>query len=137
MNEQTIIKTKLPVPIVNKGKVRDIYYLDDALLLIVTDRISAYDYVLPNPIPSKGICLTQLSKFWFDYTENIVSNHMISTDISEYPKELQGYDDQLKYRSMLVKKAKVMKDNVSLNCMRCPMCGEEYFTSSELTRFPE
>lgn len=108
MNEQTIIETKLPIPIVNKGKVRDIYDVDTALLLIVTDRISAYDYVLPNPIPSKGICLTQLSKFWFEYTKNIVSNHMISTDISEYPSELQGFDDQLKYRSMLVKKAKVV-----------------------------
>ncbi|MFO7677386.1 MAG: phosphoribosylaminoimidazolesuccinocarboxamide synthase [Thermoplasmatota archaeon] len=108
MNAETIIETKLPVPIINKGKVRDIYAVDDKLLLIVTDRISAYDYVLPNPIPSKGICLTQMSKFWFDYTKSIVPNHMISTTVSDYPTQLQGFDNQLKYRSMLVKKTKVI-----------------------------
>ena len=108
MNYDTIVDTELPIKILNKGKVRDLYDLDKNLLLIATDRISAFDYVLPNPIPTKGICLTQLSKFWFDYTKNIVPNHMISTDVNDYPQELHNYEKYLKNRSMLVKKTKVI-----------------------------
>ena len=108
MNSEIVVNTDLPIKILNKGKVRDIYEFDDYLLLVVTDRISAFDYVLPDPIPSKGICLNQLSKFWFKYTENIVSNHMISTDISDFPKILHRYENQLGFRSMLVKRTKVI-----------------------------
>jgi len=108
MNSATIMQTDLPIKVLNKGKVRDIYDLDDKLLLVVTDRISAFDYVLPNAIPSKGACLTQLSKFWFDYTKDIVPNHMISTDIDDFPQMLHKYADSLQYRSMLVKKTKVI-----------------------------
>lgn len=108
MKTEIVINTDLPMEIINKGKVRDIYKIDDHLLLVVTDRISAFDYVLPNPIPSKGICLNQLSKFWFNYTKKIVPNHMISTDINDFPEILKGYEEQLAYRSMLVKKTKVI-----------------------------
>lgn len=108
MISDIIMQTDLPLAILNKGKVRDIYDLDHKLLIITTDRISAFDYVLPNPVPSKGICLTQLSKFWFHYTKDIVPNHLISTDPSEFPEKLHNYRKYLKYRSMLVKKTKVI-----------------------------
>jgi len=108
MNAPIIVNTELPAKIFNKGKVRDIYEVDHNLLLVATDRISAFDVVLPNPIPLKGVCLTQLSKFWFGYTKKILPNHVISTDVSDFPKELQNYQAQLVYRSMLVKKTKVI-----------------------------
>jgi phosphoribosylaminoimidazole-succinocarboxamide synthase len=100
-----VIETKLSYPVFKKGKVRDVYDVGDHLLLVVTDRISAFDYVLPEPIPNKGICLTQLSAFWFTYLEDIVPNHMISANIDDFPDELRAYDDVLFGRSMLVKKA--------------------------------
>jgi phosphoribosylaminoimidazole-succinocarboxamide synthase len=108
MNTSIVVDTELPVKILNKGKVRDIYEVNNHLLLIATDRISAFDVVFPDPIPSKGVCLTQLSKFWFDYLKKSVPNHVISTDVKEFPKELQSYHSQLAYRSMLVKKTKVI-----------------------------
>jgi len=109
MFSKVVIDTNLPLEIINKGKVRDIYDInDELLLLVVTDRISAFDYVLPNPIPSKGACLTQLSKFWFNHTKDIVPNHMISTELQDFPEQLQEYDQQLQHRSMLVKKTKVV-----------------------------
>jgi phosphoribosylaminoimidazole-succinocarboxamide synthase len=108
MNSTVVVETDLPVKIVNKGKVRDIYEIKNNLLLVATDRISAFDVVLPEPIPSKGICLTQLSKFWFDYTKNIIPNQVVTTDVDEFPEELKKYRKQLEYRSMLVKKTKVI-----------------------------
>ncbi len=102
-----VIETDLPLKAFKKGKVRDAYDLDDKLLLIVTDRISAFDFVLHEPIPKKGICLTQISKFWFDFFKDTVPSHMISSDISDFPEDLKNYADILKGRSMLVKKAKV------------------------------
>src|SRR6056297_641290 len=105
---ETITEVNLPFKEFKKGKVRDIYEADDKLLLIVTDRISAFDWVLPEAIPNKGICLTQISAFWFDYFKDIIPNHMISADITKFPTELQKYTDQLYGRSMLVKKAKVL-----------------------------
>ena len=108
MSTPIVVETELPAKILNKGKVRDIYEINNDLLLIATDRISAFDVVLPDPIPSKGICLTQLSKFWFDYTKKSIPNHVISTEIDEFPKELHAYKTQLAYRSMLVKKTKVI-----------------------------
>jgi phosphoribosylaminoimidazole-succinocarboxamide synthase len=108
MNVPIVVETELPVKILNKGKVRDIYEVNNDILLIATDRLSAFDVVLPDPIPSKGVCLTQLSKFWFDYTKKSIPNHVISTEVSEFPKELQAFSKQLAYRSMLVKKTKVI-----------------------------
>jgi len=108
MSTEVVIKTDLPIEILNKGKVRDIYNIEDNLLIVTTDRISAFDYVLPNPIPSKGICLTQLSKFWFDYTKKIVPNHLISTKIQDFPESLRNFSNQLNYRSMIVKKTRVI-----------------------------
>jgi phosphoribosylaminoimidazole-succinocarboxamide synthase len=80
---------ELPIKVFKKGKVRDVYDLDNSLLLIVSDRISAFDFVLHEPIPKKGICLTQISKFWFDYFKDTVPSHMITADIEEFPEELK------------------------------------------------
>ena len=91
-----------------RGKVRDIYDLGDQLLIVATDRMSAFDVVMPNPIPDKGRILTQLSKFWFDLTKEIVSNHVISTEVKDYPKACEPYQKILMDRSMLVMKTEVL-----------------------------
>ncbi len=75
-----VTETNLPLKIFKKGKVRDVYELNDKLLLIATDRISAFDFVLHEPITNKGICLTQISKFWFDYFKDLIPNHVVSTE---------------------------------------------------------
>lgn len=103
-----VTETNLPLKSFKKGKIRDVYDINDKLLLIVTDRISAFDYVLNEPIPNKGICLTQISKFWFDYFKNIIPSHVISADMDDFPEELQQHKEILLGRSMLVKKAKVL-----------------------------
>jgi len=91
-----------------RGKVRDIYDLGDWLLIVATDRISAFDVVMPNPIPDKGRILTQISKFWFDLTREMVPNHILSTAVEDYPKECMPYQEILRGRSMVVIKAKVL-----------------------------
>jgi phosphoribosylaminoimidazole-succinocarboxamide synthase len=104
----TVIKTDLPgLKLHGRGKVRDIYDLGDHFLIIATDRLSAFDVVLPTPIPNKGKVLTQMSSFWFDHFKGLVPNHVVSTKVAEYPKELHAFRDQIEGRSMLVKKAKV------------------------------
>jgi phosphoribosylaminoimidazole-succinocarboxamide synthase len=104
----TITKTDRPgVKLHGRGKVRDIYDLGDHFLIVATDRLSAFDVVLPTPIPSKGKVLTQMSAFWFDHFKDFVTNHVVSTEVSDYPQNLQPFRDQLDGRSMLVKKAKV------------------------------
>jgi phosphoribosylaminoimidazole-succinocarboxamide synthase len=90
------------------GKVRDVYQLDsDRLLFVATDRISAFDYVLATGIPQKGRVLTQISLFWFDYLSDVVPNHLITADVNLYPENLQKYADQLRGRSMLVRRAEM------------------------------
>jgi phosphoribosylaminoimidazole-succinocarboxamide synthase len=91
-----------------RGKVRDIYDLGDRLLIVATDRISAFDVVMPNPIPDKGKILTQLSKFWFDLTKEIIPNHIVSTEVEDYPKDCKSYREMLRDRSMLVVKTDVL-----------------------------
>lgn len=92
-------------PLMRRGKVRDIYDLGDALLFIASDRISAFDVVLPNGIPGKGQVLTRMSLFWFDLLKDVVDNHLITADIDQYPEPLKKYRDILEGRSMLVVKA--------------------------------
>jgi phosphoribosylaminoimidazole-succinocarboxamide synthase len=103
-----VTEAKLPFKVFKKGKVRDIYDVGDQLLLIVTDRISAFDWVLHEPIPYKGICLTQISAFWFDYFKELIPNHMVSASVDDFPAEFQSYKKELFGRSMLVKKAEVL-----------------------------
>ncbi len=95
-------------PILAKGKVRNIYDLGDSLLLIVTDRISAFDVVFDELIPDKGKVLSSISAFWFDFTKDIIPNHVITTDVSKYPQGFDKYKEELEGRSMLVKKAKML-----------------------------
>ncbi len=102
---QTYIKE---VPLFKRGKVRDIYDLGDRLLIIATDRISAFDVVLPTPIPEKGKILTLMTLFWLNFLKDIVRNHLITADIEEYPDILKPYKEILFQRSMIVKKAKVI-----------------------------
>jgi len=91
-----------------KGKVRDIYDLGDQLLIVATDRLSAFDVVLPTGIEDKGKVLTKLSLFWFRQMEDVVPNHIIETDVDRYPAALERYAEALRDRSMLVRKAKVL-----------------------------
>jgi phosphoribosylaminoimidazole-succinocarboxamide synthase len=93
------------IPLLGRGKVRDLYAVDEALLLVATDRISAFDHVLGTGIPGKGKILTQISLFWFDLLKSLAPNHLITADVSEFPAALQPYSDQLEGRSMLVKRA--------------------------------
>ena len=102
----SLLNTNLPgIPFYRRGKVRDIYTLDDQLLIVATDRISAFDWVLPSAIPDKGKILTSMSVFWFDFTKEIVPNHLITADFARFPEKLKPFSEQLEGRSMLVKKA--------------------------------
>src|ERR1035441_1457071 len=101
-----VLQTHIPgVPEPKRGKVRDIYDLGDKLLIVVTDRISAFDVIMPNGIPDKGVVLNQISMYWFKQVEGIIPNHVISTDISTLPEPFRNSADQLVHRSMIVKKA--------------------------------
>src|ERR1700685_3606586 len=93
------------ISLLGRGKVLDLYAVGDSLLLVATDRISAFDHVLGTGIPDKGKILTQISLFWFDLLSDVVPNHLITADVREYPASLQPYSDQLHGRSMLVKRA--------------------------------
>jgi phosphoribosylaminoimidazole-succinocarboxamide synthase len=102
------IQTELSgLKLLRRGKVRDLYEYGDKILLIATDRISAFDVVLPTPIPMKGAVLTQLSQFWFDMMRDIVPNHLFSTNVDNFPADLQQFRDVLHLRSMLSVQAKM------------------------------
>ena len=101
---QTNIEGQNPI----RGKVRDIYDLGDKMIIVATDRISAFDVIMTNGIPYKGIVLTQISRFWFEFLAEEIEHHMISDDVSEFPEPFCNYPDQLAGRSMLVKKVEVL-----------------------------
>lgn len=105
---EAVLQTKIGDVEPKRGKVRDIYDLGNKLLIVATDRISAFDVVMANPIPRKGQVLTQISLFWFDYLSSIVSHHLITAEVSEFPAPFNEFGEQLAGRSMLVKKTKVM-----------------------------
>jgi len=107
MNNSGLMKTNFPgLTLAGSGKVRDIYALDPYLLIVATDRISAFDFIMPNPIPGKGEVLNRMSAFWFEKMGSIIPNHLVSTDPDEYPTACAPYREVLRGRSMLVKKAK-------------------------------
>lgn len=109
MATQTVSFTDLSgIKFLKRGKVRDIYEYKNDLLIISTDRISCFDVVLPTAIPHKGEVLTQLSLFWFKFTEDIISNHLITAQTDEFPQDLLKYEDILRGRAMLVKKAQAL-----------------------------
>lgn len=104
----TLLKTDLgTTPLIGRGKVRDLYAVGDALLMVATDRISAFDHVLGTGIPGKGKILTQISLFWFEMMQDLVPNHLIATEVKDFPGSLHKYADQLEGRSMLVKRAQM------------------------------
>lgn len=106
MTQPALYQTDLKgLKLVNRGKVRDLYDLGEYLLIVATDRISAFDVIMPNPIPGKGEVLTTLSEFWFRQMTDIIGNHLVTTDVEKFPAECKPHRDVLKGRSMLVKKA--------------------------------
>jgi len=106
---QALTKIEIPgVPAARSGKVREIFDVGEQLLFVASDRISAFDCVMPNGIPQKGEVLNKISKFWFERTGDIVKNHMLSVDVSDFPAPFNEHADQLEGRSMLVKKTEVV-----------------------------
>ncbi|MGD9290703.1 MAG: phosphoribosylaminoimidazolesuccinocarboxamide synthase, partial [Desulfobacterales bacterium] len=99
--------------LVKRGKVRDIYDLGENLLMVASDRISAFDVVMPDPVPDKGIILTQISLYWFEMMQSIVENHVVSANVHDYPADCQPYAESLRGRSMLVKKT----EPLSIECV--------------------
>ena len=107
MSQATVVETSLPgLKLLGRGKVRDIYDVDGKLLLVASDRLSAFDVVMPDGIPGKGKVLTQISAFWFGMLEDIVPNHMISIDVDAFPPEARVHEETLRGRAMLCRKAK-------------------------------
>jgi phosphoribosylaminoimidazole-succinocarboxamide synthase len=105
-----ILETDFPgVERYGRGKVRDVYSVDDRLLIVATDRISAFDYILATGIPDKGKVLTQLSIFWFDFLRELTPTHFLTASVDEYPPALHAFRDQLEGRSMLVKRARMIE----------------------------
>ncbi len=102
-----IYETNFPgLELLRRGKVRDIYDLGEHLLIVATDRLSAYDVVMPQPIPHKGKVLTQISNYWFEMMEDIIPNHLVSTRIEDFPATCRSYADELRGRSIVVKKTR-------------------------------
>ncbi len=98
-------ETNLPdIPLLGRGKVRDIYDMGEHLLIVASDRLSAFDVIMPDPIPDKGRVLTQISIYWFEKMQDITPNHLVAWEVGDFPAQLKQYADQLEGRSMLVKK---------------------------------
>jgi phosphoribosylaminoimidazole-succinocarboxamide synthase len=119
-----------------RGKVRDIYDFGDRLMIVATDRISAFDVVMPSPIPDKGRVLTQLSRFWFSATAPTVPNHLISTDLWDFPYECKPYREVLEGRSMLVEKADVFPVECVVRGYLSGSAWEEYARTGEVCGIP-
>jgi phosphoribosylaminoimidazole-succinocarboxamide synthase len=106
MSMEPLMETELPgLKLLKRGKVRDIYDMGESLLMVASDRMSAFDVIMPDPIPDKGKILTQISLFWFDIMKSLVNNHVITAKVEDYPAPCRAHADQLTSRSMLVKKA--------------------------------
>lgn len=112
--DKMVMKTDITeYPLFSRGKVRDVYDLNDKLLIVTTDRVSAFDVILPNGIPGKGVLLTQMSLFWFDFLKDVVQSHLVSADVTEFPEPLHKYREVLEGRSMLVNKA----ERIDIECI--------------------
>ena len=103
-----MLTMNLPFPAFRRGKVRDVFDLGEQLLIVASDRISAFDVVMGEGVPGKGRILTQVANFWFNATRDLVPNHLIATEVDQYPAELRAYAEQLEGRSILVRKTKVL-----------------------------
>lgn len=133
-----LLQSELPgIPLHSRGKVRDVYTIgSDKLLIVATDRISAFDYVLPTGIADKGRVLTQLSLFWFDFLKDIVPNHLITASVNEYPSELRAFAGQLEGRSMLVKRAEMAQAECVARGYLSGSGWKEYKASQSVCRIP-
>jgi len=107
--DEVLLEAKLPLPLVARGKVRDIFDLGDSLLFVASDRISAFDCVLGSGIPCKGRVLTQMSLFWFEFLRDVTPNHLLTANFSDYPRKLSRHKAALDGRSMIVKKAEMIQ----------------------------
>ena len=105
---EIVLQTSIPDQKVHHGKVRDIYDLGDKLIIVASDRISAFDVIMKNGIPNKGAVLTQISKFWLEFFGSEIDNHLITDDVADFPEPFSNYPQQLKSRSMLVRKTQVL-----------------------------
>src|SRR4030042_1820528 len=109
MSEKVLLQTNFPkLKLKKRGKVRDIYDAGENYLIVSTDRLSAFDVIMKQGIPFKGKVLTKISEFWFNFSKKIIPNHLITTDVKKFPTEFKEYENDLKGRSMLVKKAEVI-----------------------------
>lgn len=133
-----LLKTDLNnvVPLIGRGKVRDLYAVGEDLLLVATDRISAFDHVLGTGIPGKGKILTQISLFWFDLFRDLVPNHILAAEVSQYPAALHPFADQLEGRSMLVKRAAMFPVECVARGYLAGSGWKEYQTSSTVCGIP-
>jgi phosphoribosylaminoimidazole-succinocarboxamide synthase len=137
MLDAPLLETNFPgLDFVSRGKVRDIYDLGDSLLIVATDRISAFDVVMPNPVPEKGIILTRLSEFWLQYLGGIIGNHLISTDISRFPEACRPYASELEGRTMWVKKARVLPAECIVRGYLAGSGWEDYQRCGEVSGIP-
>src|SRR5579884_226274 len=134
--DEVLLETHLPLPLRARGKVRDVYELDDCLLFVASDRISAFDCILGSGIPCKGRILTQMSLFWFDFLKDTVQSHLLTADFKAYPRKLAKYEETLAGRSMLVKKA----DMIPIECVaRGYLAGsgwKEYLSQGSVCGIP-
>ncbi len=140
MGSQAVVQTDFKdLPLRGRGKVRDIYDLGDTLLIVATDRISAFDVVMPDPIPDKGMVLTQISRFWFENTRDIVPNHLISTEVEDFPEVCQPYQEILTGRTMWVRKAEPLPVECVVRGYLSGSGWKEYETRGEVCgiRLPE
>ena len=134
---KVVLKSEIPgAKLLNRGKVRDLYEAGDDLLIVASDRISAFDVVMDEGIPSKGMVLTQISKFWFSQTEKIVANHLITDDVSKYPAPFNQHADILEGRSMLVKKARPLPVECIVRGYLAGSGWKEYGKSQTLHKMP-
>ena len=107
--DEVLLEAKLPLPLVARGKVRDVFDLGESLLFVASDRISAFDCVLASGIPCKGRVLTQMSLFWFDFLRDLTPNHVLTANVADYPRKLNKHKKALDGRSMIVKKAQMVQ----------------------------
>lgn len=134
---KVVLKTDIPgAKLLNRGKVRDIYDAGEHLLIVTSDRISAFDVVMDQGIPSKGIVLTQISKFWFSQTEDIVENHFVSDNVADFPAPFNQYEELLAGRSMLVKRAEPLPAECIVRGYLAGSGWKEYQRSGTLHKMP-
>jgi len=135
-DDEVLLEAKLPLPLVARGKVRDIFDLGDSLLFVASDRISAFDCVLGSGIPCKGRVLTQMSLFWFEFLHDVTPNHLLTSTFKDYPRKLGKYKASLDGRSMIVKKAEMIQVECVARGYLAGSGWKEYHTTGKVCGIP-